>query len=68
MVHSSLKVSHCENDSAVQSTASASLLHSLNPAAVHQPPLESSTPCSAYFRGSALQIIAYRSGHQLFIL
>lgn len=53
MVHFSLKVSHCEKDSAVQSTASASLLHSLHPSVVHQAPLDSGTPHSAYFKSKA---------------
>lgn len=53
MVHSSLKVSHCEKDSAVQSIATTSLLHSLNPTVVHQLPLDSSTPCSAHFKVNA---------------
>lgn len=53
MVHLSLKVSHCEKDSAVQSTASASLLHSLHPSVVHQAPLDSGIPHSAYFKSKA---------------
>lgn len=52
MVHSRLKVSHYERD-AVQSLCSQLHQPPLLQSLVRQPPLDSSTPWSAYFKGHA---------------